>query len=194
MMQVAGGGEPLRRAGGPARRVAAPLLGVALLASVGACTGGSGEPAAASRTAPAGVTTGAAPTAPPSPLPTWATGEESSSAAPGTTSSGHASSVPTVSAEVVVTFSQWNAGRGVVEAGGYVGGTNESGGRCTLTLTHAGSRVSGGADAHADATTTWCSNIQVAVPQGEDGDWQAVLAYESPSVHATSAPFTVSVR
>jgi hypothetical protein len=94
--------------------------------------------------------------------------------------------------EVVVTYSQWNASTGTVTTGGYVSGLVESGGTCTVTLSHDDDVLTGTAEAFADAASTACAEVAIPVPAG--GDWQVVLSYESATTSGTSAPGQVSTR
>jgi hypothetical protein len=174
--------DSLPRSAGAGLRIIGSLLGLLLLSSLAACTGSPATEAA--MTTPAGVTRGAAPVAPPSALPTW---ESDEGAAADADAGGSAT-------EVVVTYQEWNGDSRVVEVGGYVSGTVEAGGRCSVELTLAGKKLTGSADAVADASTTACAAVRVEVPSGQDGDWAGVLHYESDELDATSAPFTVTVR
>jgi hypothetical protein len=81
-----------------------------------------------------------------------------------------------------------------VDAGGYLAGTIERGGDCTLTITRGQQSFTGSSKAFEDATSTSCSSVRVPVPAGLDGEWQAVLRYESVTTEAVSAPFPVTVR
>jgi hypothetical protein len=163
---------------GPARRAVAALL---LVLVVAACS----APDTELESVPAGVTTGAAPTAPPTPLETYADGGDQPSAP--SEDDGQSG------AELVVTHSEWSASDRVVDAGGYVS-TIESDGRCTLRLTQGDRELTGEGDAYPDASTTACGSVRVAVPAGLAGTWEGVLEYESPSTRAASEPFTVTVR
>jgi hypothetical protein len=172
---------------GRRRRLASPVAGLLLVGLLAGCTTGSSTEAAAITT-PAGVTTGAAPVAPPSDIPTWANGDDTSTGV--SEDAGGAAADP----EVVVSYHEWNSGDSVVEVGGYLNGVIESGGRCSVTLTRAGSTLTGSSVASEDATTTACAVVVVDVPVGSAGEWTGVLRYESDQVETSSAPFTVTVR
>ncbi len=177
-------------------RAVAAACGLLLAPGLAACSdsGSSAEdappPAAASLSVPtyadggevAGVSS--APTGEPDGAGEETTGGESD---PGPATSA-------APAELVVTFWQWDDAAAVVDVSGYVSGTVESDGHCTLTMTRRGTVLTGSSQAYPDAATTSCSSVRVAVPPGSSGDWSAVLAFESPSTSAASAPFTVTVR
>ncbi|QAY63408.1 hypothetical protein ET495_09255 [Xylanimonas allomyrinae] len=71
-------------------------------------------------------------------------------------------------------------GPAVVTAGGYVRGVIELGGTCRYTLTQGEQSVTGESAAEPDATTTWCANVDLALPVA-DQPWSLEMRYESPT-------------
>lgn len=109
----------------------------------------------------------------------------------GTPAAGAASTVS--NASVIVTFHGWNANAQEAEVGGYVADVIESGGTCTLTLTHDAARVVASSTATPDATTTACGAVTVPGAQLGAGTWQAVLTYQSPKHAGSAAPVAITV-
>ncbi|WP_425956318.1 hypothetical protein [Xylanimonas sp. McL0601] len=78
----------------------------------------------------------------------------------------------------------------VLAAGGYVHGVIEAGGTCAFTLVQGDATVDGSSSAEPDATTTWCSNVNLTLPT-PGAPWTLKLRYESPaSVGAGSVTST----
>lgn len=163
-------------------RAAAVAWGLVLVPALAAC--GDAEPIADEAAVPS-----AAPVA----VPTYADGGATDAAGEGPAGGSTDADPATASAEVMVTFAQWDDAAAVVDISGYVSGTVESDGQCTLTLTRGSAVLTGRSPAYPDASTTSCSPVRVPVPAGQAGDWGAVLAYESPSTSVESAPFTVTI-
>jgi hypothetical protein len=162
-----------------------PLLAACVLAlagSLGACSSDSVEEAAAD---------GA--------VATYADGStEQTDTSSGSDSQGDGGATATdeegpLPGTVVVTYWHWDGDGGAVEAAGFVDAWVEDGGTCSLTLTRDGTVLSGDGPALSDANTTSCGTLRVPVAAGNGGDWQAVLAYESPAGRSSSEPFTVTV-
>lgn len=95
-------------------------------------------------------------------------------------------------ADVVLTWSAWDAAAGRIQAGGYVTGVVETGGTCTLTLRSGGQVVTGTAPAEPDASTTVCA-IGVDGAGLGSGTWTAVLDYRSDAVAGSSDEREVEV-
>lgn len=93
---------------------------------------------------------------------------------------------------VTITNASWNAPTRSVRVHGFVGGIDEDGGTCTLTLTRGSHRQTASAPGGVDATTTSCGLLQVGGDLAS-GTWTAVLSYRSPTATGTSAPVTVDV-
>ena len=153
-----------------------------LAAFLGACSSDSGDDAAADA-AVATYADGSAEQADAS----------SGSDAPGEGGATAAEEERPLPGAVVVTYWHWNGAGGVIEAAGFVDAWVEDGGTCVLTLTRGGTVLSGEGSALSDANTTSCGTLRVPVPAGDGGDWEAVLAYESPAGRSSSEPFTVTV-
>lgn len=94
---------------------------------------------------------------------------------------------------VVMTYSGWNASARKVMVGGYVTGVIESGGTCTVTLTHAGARVTASGPARPDASTTACGALTVPGSSLTSGTWKAVLSYASKASAGTSSAVDIDV-
>ncbi len=73
------------------------------------------------------------------------------------------------------------------EARGYVSGTVEEGGTCTLTLTRGTAKVTASSTGILDVNKTTCSQITIGPGQLSSGEWDAVLSYTSPSISGSSA-------
>ncbi|QAY68928.1 hypothetical protein [Xylanimonas protaetiae] len=71
------------------------------------------------------------------------------------------------------------ASEDVVSAGGFVQDAIEAGGTCTFTLSQDDRTVTGASEAEADATVTWCANVDLALPEPGKA-WTLELSYESP--------------
>jgi hypothetical protein len=168
-------------------RATVSLCAVLLCFGTAACSD-----TAAVQSAPAGAETGAPYNGPAAPLSTYAADgapeESPATSAPEDAAPGRSD------AEVVVTYWNWNAADRVLDVSGYVSGVVQADGRCTVTLTRGSTVLSEESEAYPDSSTTACAAVQVAIPAGGQGDWEAVLEYESSSVGAASAPFTVTVR
>lgn len=169
-------GGPTAR--GSMRRPLLAVCGLALVASLGACSSDPTDEAAANGAGPTYADGSTEPT-----------GSSSGTDAAGETASGE----EPATGGVVVTYWHWNGDAGAVEAAGYVDGVIEDGGTCTLTLTRSGTVLSGDAPAISDASSTSCGTVGVPVPAGNAGDWEAVLAYESSAGRSSSETFTVTV-
>ncbi len=115
-------------------------------------------------------------------------------AAPSTTATPAA---PTAPAGVVVsprlTYFGWNADIGAVEAGGIVPAIVEAGGRCTLTLSQAGTEASVSSEAIDNVTSTSCAEMVVPGEQLSPGTWRAVLRYESGTARGVSDAVEIQV-
>jgi hypothetical protein len=85
---------------------------------------------------------------------------------------------------VVLTYAGFESASGTVQANGYVAGTIEDGGSCTLTLTKGGQQVRATSTSIADATTTSCGLLETA-PGLAAGTWEAVLSYEGTDSAST---------
>ncbi|PZR54352.1 hypothetical protein DNL40_05500 [Xylanimonas oleitrophica] len=73
-----------------------------------------------------------------------------------------------------------------VRAGGFVSDAVELGGTCTYTLVQEAGSVQGSAAAEPDATVTWCSDVDLALP-APGAPWTLELRYESPMSVGTGA-------
>jgi len=94
--------------------------------------------------------------------------------------------------KVVVTYLDWDATAGVVEAGAYAT-TVEGAGTCTLKLTFGGRSGTGSIAALADASTMSCGGLTVPRDRLSSGTWTAVITYESATSVGTSDPVEVVV-
>lgn len=93
---------------------------------------------------------------------------------------------------VVITYLDWSATDGVVEAGAYAT-TVEGAGTCTLKLTFGGRSGTGSIAALADASTMSCGGLTVPRDRLSSGNWTAVVTYESATSVGTSDPVDVVV-
>lgn len=95
--------------------------------------------------------------------------------------------------EVTVSYAEWDTAASAVVVGAYLDDAVEDGGRCTLTLTRNGTKVTVHAEGAADASSTDCLGLQVAGSKLSSGAWQGVVRYESASLTAVSDSFSVDV-
>lgn len=113
---------------------------------------------------------------------------------PDPSSSSASSATPTAKPSVgAVTIITLDVVDGAVEASGIVPEVVESGGRCTLTLTHDGSSVSASTAASDGRESTFCGLVSIDAASLTAGVWSAVLSYHSDSTTAESAPSQVRV-
>jgi hypothetical protein len=101
--------------------------------------------------------------------------------------------VTTPEAPVSVTFYGWDPGTQQAQVGGYVPGVVEDGGTCTLTLRRGDQTVTGTSGARPDAASTACGAVVVPGAELANGEWEAVLSYESPRHAGSSEPVTIEV-
>jgi hypothetical protein len=94
--------------------------------------------------------------------------------------------------DVVVTYLDWDAAGGVVEAGAYAR-TVETAGSCTLKLTFGGRSGTGSIPALTDASTMSCGGLTVPRDRLSSGTWTGVVIYESATSVGTSSPVEVVV-
>ncbi|OIQ93355.1 hypothetical protein GALL_246850 [mine drainage metagenome] len=94
--------------------------------------------------------------------------------------------------DVVLTYVDWSASTGVVEAGAYAA-VVENAGLCTLTLTSGGSSVTTSVAALTNASTMSCGGLTVPRDRLASGSWTAVIKYESATSVGSSAPAKVVV-
>jgi cytoskeletal protein RodZ len=125
-----------------------------------------------------------APPAPVAPVAPTVTASAKATAAP--------APAPSSEVRVVVTASGRNTSTGAAEARGFAE-VVESGGLCTLRLTHGSALVEQVTDAVADATTTSCGTVSVLASQLSAGTWTGVLLYRSATSSGESLPFTIEV-
>ena len=78
--------------------------------------------------------------------------------------------------------------------GGFVPGTVESGGSCTLTLEKDGKKVTATNPATPNASTVSCGVIAIARDKLSAGTWSATLSYASYAYEATSQPQQLAVE
>jgi hypothetical protein len=166
---------------GASRRRLLAVAGLVLAGALGACSSDPTAEASAEGGADA----------------TYADGStESSDSAPAGTADTKGDAAPVeetpAPGSVAVTYWHWNTTAGTVEVAGFVDGLTEDGGTCTLTLTRGATVLTGDGPALSDAASTSCGMVEVTVPAGNAGDWEAVLAYESPTASASSDTFTVT--
>lgn len=182
------------------KRTATVGLVVVALGLVGAGAGYAvthdwASPAASDSAAPASSST--ATSLPPGgqdPVDTTAPVEDSAQPTSGQTIATDTPVVVTSSTvPVVVTYSGWNASLRKVMVGGYVTGVIESGGTCTLTLTHAGTSVTASGPGRPDAATTACGGLTVPGSSLTAGSWKAVLSYASKASTGTSSSVDIDV-
>lgn len=95
-------------------------------------------------------------------------------------------------ADVTISFLEWDAGAQAVEAAGYVARL-DSGGTCTLTLTHVGTAVAMNVAGVQDVSTVVCGGFTVPRAKLTAGPWTATLRYESTTQVGVSAPVLVTV-
>jgi hypothetical protein len=161
------------------RRTGALSAAVMTLAAVAACSAPDSEPTSNGSTAAPG---------------TYGSPVNSSQADPtDVATDAPVTAEPGPSLPLVVTFADWDAAAGVVEAAGYVSGVAESGGTCTLTLTRGGSSVTATSAAEPDRSATSCFGLTVPGDRLGSGTWSAVLSYESPASQAESSATEVQV-
>lgn len=89
-----------------------------------------------------------------------------------------------------VTYAGTDPAGTTVMVGALVTGVSESGGVCTATVSDGTSTWQGESDGVADASSTSCGEIDVAV-EG-DGPWQVSVSYASSTARGTSATTTAS--
>ncbi len=94
--------------------------------------------------------------------------------------------------QVVLTFAQWDPGTGTVQANGFVSGTIQDGGTCTLTLRRDSVEVAVSTDGVADATTTSCGLLETS-EELASGTWEAELAYTTGATTVRSETTEVVV-
>ena len=91
--------------------------------------------------------------------------------------------------DVLVTYADFSAADGVVEAAGYAA-VVESGGVCTLTLTSGSHSATASISSTPDASTVNCGGLTIPRSELTSGTWNAVVSYTS----ATSAGASKAVE
>lgn len=188
----------------PARRAARavlPLLSAgALLAGCAAGTAAtveptSGGPASSASAVPSESAPADSPTPTASPTPTLTR--------PASTPSASASATPSPTptrtgpdtrqqVQVITTYSGWQQSNGTIVVGAYVANLVENGGQCTVTVDGpAGAHFTSSRNAVADAKTTACGQLAVAVQTS--GTWKASVQYSSATSRGTSSVVEVVV-
>lgn len=106
------------------------------------------------------------------------------------TPSAEPTSEPSVGAVTIITLDVVGE---AIEASGIVPEVVESGGQCTLTLSHDGASVSASTAASDGRESTFCGLVSIDKSSLSAGLWTAVLSYRSGSTRAESAPSQVRV-
>lgn len=99
------------------------------------------------------------------------------------------------SATLVMTFAEYTADTGSIDAAAFVNGLVESGGTCVLSATRSGqtTQTSPEVTAEAGAATTDCGGLRLDVTAAGAGTWSVSARYESGTTTLTSAPVEVQV-
>jgi len=96
-------------------------------------------------------------------------------------------------ADVLITWTTWNAAGHQLELGALVQAVSESGGTCTVTLTKDGHSVTASAPAEADVSSTGCLGLTVSGDKLSSGSWKAAVSYSSAKRRGTSDPVQVNI-
>jgi hypothetical protein len=94
---------------------------------------------------------------------------------------------------ITVTWSGWDDKAEVLEVDGFVSGVVESGGTCRLTATRSGETVTVEGEGEPDASTTQCGALTIEADELDEGEWRAVLSYESPTSTGAADPVDIEV-
>ena len=172
------------------RRWLVPPLALTAAAVLGACGGADTQGAtevvaSTSAEAPTSGAAGAGGPADP------AQGSTVQTAPPSAVATDEPVTVTNGEATVNLSFADWDDATGSVQAGGFVSGLVEAGGRCTLTLIQGTDEVTAETDGTPDASTTLCTGLEISAADLSSGTWAAVLSYASDD--ATGSSDSVSV-
>ena len=175
----------------------ASLTGLVLLTGCGS-DGGAAQ--AAGATGPASSAGSAAPAPTSASEGAAATTQEAQASTSGaSTSAADVDSVqtdaPPAEAALVMTFAEYSAGTGSIDASAFAQGLVESGGTCVLSATRDGGAPLTGTATPAEPGpgTTDCGSLGLDLPADGSGTWTATVGYESDSTSLTSNAMDVEV-
>lgn len=96
---------------------------------------------------------------------------------------------------VGVAITTWSQKNEAINVNGFVSGTVEKDGVCTLTLTSAsGHAVTASQAATANATNTSCGLMSIPVYKLNKGTWEATISYSSSTSTGSSKPISIEVE
>lgn len=95
---------------------------------------------------------------------------------------------------VVLTFSDWSAGEHAIEASAFAQGHVDADATCALTVTRAGTRVTGTArPATPGPSSTDCGTLTASLPSSASGVWTVQVVYSVGGSRLTSNTAEVRV-
>ncbi|MCU1527631.1 MAG: hypothetical protein JWP75_1394 [Frondihabitans sp.] len=100
---------------------------------------------------------------------------------------------PVTVKKVVPAMSYYDYKSGTLSLGGGVSGLVDTGGTCTVTVTHGSSTVTQKFSASAGPSSTDCGAMSITSSKFTTGTWNLTIAYSSPRAEGTSAVTQVTL-